>query len=76
MTNSYTAGLQIWEVNKEALFPPVGPNGAQQLHPSLLGCGGKKKSHMKILNSPLSGKCCHGLDKNNEASVNIGKLNT
>jgi len=45
MTNSYTASLQTWEVDKEALFPPVGPTGSQQLHPSLLNCGGKKMSH-------------------------------
>jgi hypothetical protein len=45
MTNSYTASLQTWEVDKEALFPSVWPTGSQQLHPSLLGCGGKKISH-------------------------------
>jgi hypothetical protein len=60
------ASLQTWEVDKEALFPPVGLTGSQQLHPSLLGWSGKKKSHTNILNLPLSGKCRHGLDKNSE----------
>jgi len=36
------ANLKTWEVDKEALFPPVGPISSQQLHPSLLGWGGKK----------------------------------
>jgi hypothetical protein len=45
MTNSYTASLQTWEVDKEALFPPVGPTGSQ--HYILLSWveGEKKISH-------------------------------
>jgi len=73
MTNSYTASLQTWEVDKEALFPPVGPTGSKQSFS--LGLWWEKKSHTIILNSPLSGKCCYGLE-NIEASANIGKLNT
>jgi len=65
MTNSYMASLQTWVVDKEALFPPAGPTSSQQLHPPL-GLWWEKKSHTNILNLPLPGKCCHGLDTNNE----------
>ena len=47
------ARLQTWEVDKEALFPPVGPIGSQKLHPSLLGCGGEKKISHKYLKLAL-----------------------
>jgi len=48
------------EVDKKALFPPVGPGHCQQLYPFIFIEVGRK-SHTEIFNSPLSERCWHGL---------------
>ena len=64
MANSYTASRRTRKWTKKALFPPVGPDHCQQLHPFIFMRW--EENLTQIFGSPLSERCWHGLGMNHD----------
>jgi hypothetical protein len=63
LANSYTASRGTWKWTKKTLFPPVKTWPFSTVTSCCLHVE-RRKSHIEIFYSPLSGRCWHGLHMN------------